>query len=76
MACYQLLDGDRDLDSFGDPMRTTDIEYGPHFEGKPRSRVIFEILAERIASLGPSDVTVASQISWGRSRKFAWYNVA
>jgi hypothetical protein len=43
------------------------------FDGKPASYAIFRIVAERIATLGPVEITVASQISFGRTRKFAWF---
>ena len=46
---------------------SSDVE--KYFEGKSESLAIFKIVAERIAALGPSDITVASQISWGRTRK-------
>ena len=44
-----------------------------YFEGKPRSLEVFRIIAGRIEALGPSEVSVASQISFGRRRKFAWF---
>ena len=40
-----------------------------YFEGRPRSREVFDIIAARIHALGPSEMTVASQISFGRKRK-------
>lgn len=43
------------------------------FEGKPEAHAIFRIVAERIAALGPAEIMVASQISFGRTRKFAWF---
>ncbi|MEV0335068.1 DUF5655 domain-containing protein [Nocardia sp. NPDC050717] len=48
------------------------------FAGKPHSREIFTVLRELIDACGPARVTVASQISFGNARKFAWvslYNV-
>ena len=44
-----------------------------YFEGKPKSHAIFRIVADRIAALGPAEISVASQISFGGSRKFAWF---
>ena len=44
-----------------------------YFEGKPRSREMFGIISDRIGALGPSEITVGSQISFGRRRKFAWF---
>lgn len=52
-------------------MAAQDVE--AYFEGKPRSLEVFRIIADRIGALGPSEVTVASQISFGRRRKFAWF---
>ena len=52
-------------------MNSQDIE--AYFEGKPRSLEVFGVIAERIEALGPSEVTVASQISFGLRRKFAWF---
>jgi hypothetical protein len=43
------------------------------FEGKPESLAVFRIVEERIAALGPSEITIGSQISFGRARKFAWF---
>ena len=50
-----------------------------YFEDKPVSREIFEVVANRIEALGPTDVEVKSQVSFGAKRKFAWfwlYNVS
>ena len=44
-----------------------------YFEGKPRSRAAFQVIADEIAAFGPCDVVVASQISFGVKRKFAWF---
>ncbi|MGH3650045.1 MAG: DUF5655 domain-containing protein [Acidimicrobiia bacterium] len=43
------------------------------FEGKPKSRAIFETVAARIERQGPSTVEVKSQISFAVNRKFAWF---
>lgn len=48
-------------------------EVEDHFEDRPGSLAIFRIVAERIDGLGPSDLEVRSQISFGRDRKFAWF---
>ena len=34
---------------------------------------MFDVLAERISALGDVEITVGSQISFGRRRKFAWF---
>lgn len=52
-------------------MRSRELD--EYFEGKPGSRRIFDILAERIEALGDSKMTIGSQISFGRRRKFAWF---
>jgi hypothetical protein len=44
-----------------------------YFEGRPESAKIFDILADKIERLGGAEVTVGSQISFGRKRKFAWF---
>ena len=44
-----------------------------YFEDKPDSLEIFDSVAETINSFGTSDLSVKSQISWGRARKFAWF---
>jgi hypothetical protein len=44
-----------------------------YFEGKPESRALFEIIAGRIEALGPAEITVGSQISFGARRKFVWF---
>jgi hypothetical protein len=44
-----------------------------YFNDKPGSREIFDIVAEQVDSFGPCDISVGSQISWGRTRKFAWF---
>jgi hypothetical protein len=57
-------------------MTSQELEH--YFEGRPESAEIFDILAERIEDLGGAEITVGSQISFGRKRKFAWlwlYNV-
>ncbi|MFI5498250.1 DUF5655 domain-containing protein [Nocardia asteroides] len=48
------------------------------FAGKPHSLEIFTVLRELIAGNGPAELSVASQIGFGRTRKFAWvslYNI-
>lgn len=48
------------------------------FAGKPHSREIFTVLRELIAANGPAELSVASQITFGLARKFAWvslYNI-
>lgn len=44
-----------------------------YFAGKPASRSIFDAIHGRIASMGSIEVTVASQITFGSKRKFAWF---
>lgn len=44
-----------------------------YFDGKPASFAIFEIVYERARSLGPFEVGVKSQISFGAERKFVWF---
>lgn len=44
-----------------------------YFDGRPGSRAIFLTLRDRIASMGPSETMVGSQISFGAHRKFAWF---
>jgi hypothetical protein len=51
----------------------TGDEIEGYFEGKPRSLDIFRIISNRIEALGPAQITVASQISFGAKRKFAWF---
>ena len=51
----------------------TSDDVDAYFEGRPRSREVFDVIADRIEALGPSQMTVASQISFGRRRKFAWF---
>jgi len=48
-------------------------EIADFFTDKPATREIFEVVADRIEALGPSDVEVKSQISFGVKRKFAWF---
>jgi hypothetical protein len=43
------------------------------FAGKPETLRLFKTIAARIDALGPSEVSVASQISFGFNRKFAWF---
>jgi hypothetical protein len=43
------------------------------FAGKPETFRLFKTIADRIDALGPSEVTVASHISFGVNRKFAWF---
>lgn len=56
---YDLSMGSKELDEY--------------FEGRPESRRIFDNLAERIDALGDAEMTIGSQISFGRRRKFAWF---
>jgi Domain of unknown function (DUF5655) len=51
----------------------TSRELEQYFEGRPESAKIFDILADRIERLGGAEITVGSQISFGRKRKFAWF---
>ena len=44
-----------------------------YFDGKSSSLKVYTIIADRIAAFGPSEVDLKTQISWGRSRKFAWF---
>lgn len=44
-----------------------------YFEGKPDAYEIFKAVLARVRALGSFDVTVASQISLGVDRKFAWF---
>lgn len=44
-----------------------------YFTDRPESREIFDIVAGAIEQLGDARITVASQISFGRKRKFAWF---
>lgn len=46
-------------------------ELDDYFDGRPESREIFDTLAERINALGEAKMTIGSQISFGRRRKFA-----
>ena len=58
-------------------MAGTSIE--EYFEGKPDSLATFRVIADQISAFGPCEVSVASQISFGVKRKFAWfwlYNVS
>lgn len=48
-------------------------ELDDYFDGRPESREIFDTLAERINALGEAKMTIGSQISFGRRRKFAWF---
>lgn len=43
------------------------------FEGHQGSRNVFDVVADRIRELGPTEVTVGSQISFKGKRKFAWF---
>jgi hypothetical protein len=52
-------------------MPATSVE--GYFEGKPDALAVFRVVADRIAALGPSEITISSQISFGRKRKFAWF---
>jgi hypothetical protein len=51
----------------------TSRELEQYFEGRPESAEIFAILTKRIENLGGAEITVGSQISFGRKRKFAWF---
>ncbi len=51
----------------------TSKELDEYFDGRPESSKIFDILVGRITALGEVEVTVGSQISFGRKRKFAWF---
>ena len=53
--------------------RVTFRELGRYFEGRPESEKVFNILANRIEALGGAEISVGSQISFGRKRKFAWF---
>lgn len=44
-----------------------------YFDGRPESFEIFNIVSERVDAIGPSTMTIGSQISFGRSRKFLWF---
>ena len=44
-----------------------------YFEGKTQSLETFRVIADQIAALGRCDIEVASQISFGVRRKFAWF---
>lgn len=44
-----------------------------YFKGKPETYEIYKAIEKRLAALGPSEVTVKSQISFGANRKFAWF---
>jgi hypothetical protein len=48
-------------------------ELDAYFDGRSESLEIFAILVERINALGEVEMTVGSQISFGRQRKFAWF---
>jgi hypothetical protein len=56
----------------------TDEKISTFFADKPSSYEIFKVLRERIEVQGECEISVASQISFGVKRKFAWiwlYNV-
>jgi hypothetical protein len=44
-----------------------------YFEGKPDTYEIFQAVERRLTELGPSEVSVGSQVSFGVKRKFAWF---
>ena len=50
-----------------------DEEIAAYFEGKPDTYELFKTILARLQTLGPFEVTVASQISLGIDRKFAWF---
>ena len=52
-------------------MPPTSVE--AYFEGKPGALAVFRVVANRIDALGPNEMTISSQISFGRRRKFAWF---
>lgn len=54
-----------------DEVRSRELD--EYFGGRPGSRRIFDILAGRISALGDAEMTIGSQISFGRQRKFAWF---
>jgi hypothetical protein len=43
------------------------------FDGKPKSRQVFDAARATIGAAGPSTMTVRTQISFGNDRKFAWF---
>ena len=53
--------------------RVADQTVKDYFDGKPEALEIFEIVADKIAAVGPSKMTIGSQISFGKGRKFAWF---
>jgi hypothetical protein len=44
-----------------------------YFQEKPQSYEVFEAVHDRVSTFGPFEVSVASQISFGVNRKFAWF---
>ena len=44
-----------------------------YFEGKPATFEVFEAVREETEAFGPFEISVASQISFGVNRKFAWF---
>jgi len=48
-------------------------EIDEYFEGKPDTHEVFLAVEERILGLGPSNLEVKTQISFGVNRKFAWF---
>jgi len=44
-----------------------------YFEGKPKTKEIFEAVNQQVRPLGPFEVSIGSQISFGAERKFAWF---
>jgi hypothetical protein len=48
-------------------------ELDEYFNGRPEAMETFAVLAERIDALGGAEMTIGSQISFGRQRKFAWF---
>ncbi|MEP1123607.1 MAG: DUF5655 domain-containing protein [Ilumatobacter sp.] len=53
-------------------MNPTD-EIEDYFDGKPDSLAIFEAIVDTAEQHGEFDITVKRQISFGRTRKFAWF---
>lgn len=50
-----------------------DKDVETYFEGKPDSHDVFQVVHDRIRALGPIEIDVRSQISFGVNRKFAWF---
>jgi len=50
-----------------------DEEIVAYFEGKPDTYELFKVVFARLHDLGSFEVSVASQVSLGIDRKFAWF---